>query len=83
MPNIKPVTDLEHYSELLRDVSFGSPVFLTKDGRGCYAILDIQEYERMNATLQLMGELERGKRSGEEQGWISAGEVRARLHGQL
>lgn len=83
MPNIKPVTDLEHYSELLQDVSFGSLVFLTKEGRGCYAILDIQEYERMNATLQLMGELEMGKRSGKEQGWISAGEVRARFHGQL
>ncbi|MBQ9565789.1 MAG: type II toxin-antitoxin system prevent-host-death family antitoxin [Synergistaceae bacterium] len=80
MPNIKPVTDLEHYSDLLRDVSFGSPVFLTKDGRGCYAILDIKEYERMNATLRLTGELETGKRSGEEQGWLSAGEVRSRFH---
>ena len=80
MPNIKPVTDLEDYPTLLQDVAFGSPVFLTREGRGCYAILDIHEYERMNATLQLMGDLERGRRSGEEQGWLSAAGVRARLH---
>ena len=82
MPTIKPVTDLEHYSELLQDVSFGSPVFLTKEGRGRYAILDIQEYERMTAALQLMGELGKGRRSGEEQGWVSSKEVRAHFHEQ-
>lgn len=49
MPNIKPISDLRNYSDLLRDVSFGSPVFLTKNGRGRYVILDIQEYENIKA----------------------------------
>ena len=28
MPNIKPVSDLRNYDEVLRDVAHGSPVFL-------------------------------------------------------
>lgn len=34
MPNIKPISDLRNYNEVLRDVEAGSPVFLTKNGRG-------------------------------------------------
>ena len=30
MPNIKPISDLRNYNEVLRDVEEGSPVFLTK-----------------------------------------------------
>ncbi|ETJ15727.1 Toxin-antitoxin system, antitoxin component, PHD family, partial [human gut metagenome] len=47
MPNIKPISDLRNYSEVLRDVTIDSPVFLTKNGRGRYAIMDIQDYERL------------------------------------
>lgn len=57
MPNIKPISDLKNYSEVLRDVSVGAPVFLTKNGRGRYAIVDIQDYERTKAMLEsLMAE---------------------------
>lgn len=31
MPNIKPISDLRNYNEVLRDVEEGSPVFLTKN----------------------------------------------------
>ena len=57
MPNIKPVSDLRNYNEVLRDISFGEPVFLTKNGRGRYAIVDITEYEKTKAIIKLMGEL--------------------------
>ena len=77
MPNIKPVTDLRNYNDVLRDVATGSPVFLTKNGRGRYAIVDMQDYEKTAATMRLMSELERGRRSGEEEGWLSADDVRA------
>lgn len=68
MPNIKPISDLRNYSEVLHEVAVGEPVFLTKNGRGRYAILDIQDYERTQATLRLMNELARGRRSGETEG---------------
>ncbi|MBQ9526857.1 MAG: type II toxin-antitoxin system Phd/YefM family antitoxin [Fretibacterium sp.] len=83
MPNIKPVTDLQNYSDVLRDVSFGEPVFLTKEGRGCYVIVDMREYERTNATLRLMEELEKGKRSGEEKGWVPSEQVKTYFHERL
>lgn len=71
MPNIKPISDLRNYSEVLHDVAVGAPVFLTKNGRGRYAILDIQDFEKTQATLQLMGELAKGRKSGEDEGWLS------------
>lgn len=76
MPNIKPISDLRNYTEVLHDVAVGAPVFLTKNGRGRYAIVDIQDYERTQATLRLMGELARGRKSGETEGWISPQEMR-------
>lgn len=79
MPTIKPVSDLRNYTSVLQDVAVGSPVYLTKNGRGCYAIVDIseqEEYEKTKAALELMCKLEEGRKSGEEQGWISEEEVR-------
>ena len=61
MPNIKPISDLRNYNEVLRDVTIGSPVFLTKNGRGKYAIVDILDYEKAKATIQLVNELAKGK----------------------
>lgn len=61
MPNIKPISDLRNYSEVLRDVAVGAPVFLTKNGRGRYAIVDMQDYEKTQATLKLMNELAKGR----------------------
>lgn len=79
MPNIKPISDLRNYSDVLRDVSIGAPVFLTKNGRGRYAILDIQDYEKTEATLHLMNELEKGRKSGEVNGWLSLEGVEKKL----
>lgn len=77
MPNIKPISDLRNYSEVLRDVDVDAPVFLTKNGRGRYAILDMRDYERLQAELTLAGELNRGRKSGEEDGWLDMESVRA------
>ncbi len=71
MPNIKPISDLRNYSELLQDVAIGAPVFLTKNGRGKYAIVDIQDYEKTQATIRLINELSKGRKSGEENGWLT------------
>jgi len=82
MPNIKPVSELRNYGEVLRDVAVGSPVFLTKNGHGRYAVLDIEEYkifEKMIAWRKLESELGEGRHSGEENGWISAADVRKSL----
>lgn len=71
MPNIKPISDLRNYSDVLRDVAVGAPVFLTKNGHGRYAILDMRDFERAQATIQLMNELAKGRKSGEEKGLLT------------
>ena len=56
----------------------GEPVFLTKNGHGRYAVLDMEEYrqyEKLMAIQKLMTELDKGRRSGQEQGYISAENV--------
>jgi prevent-host-death family protein len=82
MPNIRPISELRNYGDVLRDVAIGAPVFLTKNGHGRYAVLDIdeyKEYEKMRAWRKLKTELDEGRRSGEENGWVTADEARMRL----
>ena len=78
MPNIRPVSELRNYGEVLRDGAVGSPVFLTKNGLGRYAVLDMEEYrtyEKLLAMRKLSAELEKGRRAGQEQGYLDADEV--------
>lgn len=81
MPNIKPISDLRNYSEVLRDVSIDQPVFLTKNGRGRYVIIDIEDYEKMTAIKKLSDELEKGMKSGQDEGWISSYDVKKHFGG--
>jgi hypothetical protein len=46
---------------VLRDAAVGAPVFLTKNERGRYAILDMQDFEKTQATIRLMNELAKGR----------------------
>lgn len=54
MPNIKPVSDFCSNPEFLREVTEGHPLFLTEDGQGRYAILDIQDYDKMREDADRM-----------------------------
>ena len=76
MPNIKPVSDLRNYADVLKDIGSGSPVYLTKNGRGRYVILDMEEYEKKEAVLRLMMELEKGRISGDKNGWHKLDEIK-------
>lgn len=79
MPNIKPVSDLRNYTEVLRDIAVGEPVFLTKNGRGRYAIVDMEEYEKTKAVIKLMGELSKGEQAAKEKGWTDIADVEKML----
>ena len=89
MPNIKPISDLRNYSAVLEDVTVGSPVYLTKNGHGCYTIMDINEqeemsrkarkYDKMVAELEVMKMLNEGLASANEEGWIDADSLRNKL----
>lgn len=79
MPNIKPVSDLRNYTEVLNEVNEGSPVYLTRNGRGEYAILKISDLEKLKATVKLLANLEEGEKSAREKGWLPADDVEAML----
>ncbi len=69
MPKIRPVSDLRNYNDVLKACHIGEPVFLTKNGRGRYVLLDIQEYEKQHALTKLLTKLsdaEDAVKSGKE-----------------
>ncbi|MED4954511.1 type II toxin-antitoxin system prevent-host-death family antitoxin [Paenibacillus macerans] len=79
MSNIKPIFNLRNYHEVLRDISLGEPVFLTKNGRGKFAIVDINQYQKLKTSLNLISKLAQGEQSGKEKGWMTIEEVEADL----
>lgn len=80
MPNIKPVSDLRNYNNVLRSCQDGAPVFLTKNGRGRYVLMDIQEYEKQQAVIKLLSKLSEAEdaiKTGDE--WKSLDDLRNAL----
>lgn len=76
MPNIRPVSDLRNYTDVLKDISADSPVFLTKNGRGRYAIIDMDEYEKIQAKIKLMSKLSDAEQAAKKDGWIDGDDVK-------
>ena len=77
MPNILPVYDLRNYNEVLKNCRKGEPVYLTKNGRGRFVVLDIEDYERECAEKRLLMKLQEAEevvKGGE--GWLSLDELK-------
>ncbi|MBQ8306018.1 MAG: type II toxin-antitoxin system prevent-host-death family antitoxin [Blautia sp.] len=47
MPTILPVSDLRTYTEVLRRCQPGEMVYLTRNGRGKYVLMEISDYEKL------------------------------------
>ena len=58
---IVPVSDLRDYNKVLSQVSYGNEVTLTKNGKAQYAIINIEELERIRAEIWLMSELRKSE----------------------
>lgn len=79
MQNTRPVSDFKNYTEVLKDVKDKQPVYLTKNGRSEYAIVKIDDLDRLYASVSLLAELEAGEYSARKAGWITAAGVEAVL----
>ena len=75
MPNILPISDLKNYGEVLSQCDGGSPVYLTKNGRGTYVVQSIAEYEKQVSTIRLLAELGKGVDSLRKEGGLSIDEA--------
>ena len=75
MPNIKPISELRNYTSVINEVKYGSRVYLTKNGHGQIAMVDMKELDEMEKELALYKfklEMERGERSIKEEGTVSS-----------
>ena len=78
MPNILPVSDLRNYNEVLKNCQIGEPVFLTKNGRGKFVVMDIEDYERERAEKKLLVKLQEAEEAvKEEKEWLDLNELKA------
>ncbi len=78
MPNILPLSDLRNYNEVLKNCHKGEPIYLTKNGRGRFVVMDIEDYERECAEKKLLikiNEAEDAVKDG--QGWSDLDELKA------
>ena len=82
MPNIKPISDLRNYTEVLKQVDDSSRVYLTRNGHGEYGILtmaEIDELDRCRAAYTLLSKLKKAEERADKDGWISADELEKEL----
>lgn len=77
MPTIDKISSLRNYQSVLDKVQPGSPVFLTKNGTGRYAIVDTSEYDFLYRMTfeKLFGQLDEHRAEAEREGWISEATV--------
>ena len=67
MPNIKPISDLRNYTEVLKQVDVSRRVYLTRNGHGEYGILtmsEIDELDRCRAAYTLFSKLKKAEEIG-------------------
>ncbi len=77
MPSILPVSDLRNYNEVLKNCQVGEPVFLTKNGRGKFVVMDIEDYEREKAEKKLLMKLQEAEEAvKDENAWLSFDELK-------
>ena len=84
MPNIKPISDLRNYTTVLNEVTYGNRVYLTRNGHGQCAIIDMKELDELDkqkALYELMLKLNNAEKSILEKGTISADELEKELGG--
>lgn len=82
MPNIKPISDLRNYTEVLKEVDVSRRVYLTRNGRGEYGILtmeEIDELDRLKAAYTLFSKLQKAENRAASEGWVNADDLEKEL----
>ena len=76
MANILPVSDLRNYNEVLKKCHKGEPVYLTKNGRGRFVVME--DYERDRAEKKLLLKLQEAEEAVKDgEGWLNLDELKA------
>ena len=68
---------IERSVEVLKNCQVGEPVFLTKNGRGRFVVMDIEDYERDKAEKKLLEKLQEAEAAVKDgEGWLSLDELK-------
>ena len=82
MPTIIPISDLRNYTDVLKEVDTNSRVYLTRNGRGAYAIMSVEEadeLDRLRAVHAVLSDLKRAEERSEREGWVSDEEMQKEM----
>lgn len=90
MPSIRPISDLRNSANEISDFcrQTREPVYITRNGTGDMVVLNIEEFERQQALIDLYGKLavaEQEIAAGAvgEDFTLVASELRERIHGKV
>lgn len=65
-------------NEVLKNCHKGEPVYLTKNGRGGFVVMDIEDYERDHAEKKLLMKLQEAEEVVKDgEGWLNLDELKA------
>ncbi len=77
MSSILPVSDLRNYNEVLKNCRSGEPLFLTKNGRGKFVLVYIEDYEKERAERKVLAKLQEAEEAiSSGKNWISLDELK-------
>ena len=80
MAHILPVSDLRNYNNVLKNCQIGAPVFLTKNGRGRFVVMDISDYEREKAEKTLLTKIYEAENAVKDgTGWLTLDALKERV----
>lgn len=90
MPSIRPISDLRNSANEISDFcrQTREPVYITRNGTGDMVVLNIEEFERQQALIDLYGKLAVAEQEiaagAEGEDFMSvASELRERVHGKV
>lgn len=90
MPSIRPISDLRNSANEISDFcrQTREPVFITRNGTGDMVVMNLEEYERQMALIDIYGKLavaEQQIADGAEGKDFSsvAKQMRERIHGSI
>lgn len=82
MPTIKPVSDLRNYTSVVKEVSYGNRVYLTKNGRGTIAMIDMKELDELEKQIALYKfrtAMKEAEQSVAEEGTVTISQLKTEL----
>ncbi|MCR5651037.1 MAG: prevent-host-death protein [Lachnospiraceae bacterium] len=82
MPTIMPVSELRNYTKVVKNVKYGSRVYLTKNGYDQITMINSKELDELEKQLALYKfklEMAKGEHSILEEGTISSKDIKKEL----